>query len=187
MQRTGESQSVLDLAESAPNMLEAAVAVTTGRLNLSSTLETRRRIVRGDSVAISYFRFELARQVAAALLWMDRQVRAVYEAPDELVAEEAAPEPPDLGAPLRIYIEVENHTPALDAAIDALSAALSLSLDAMTPYPPRRCIEALVINNHNRRLLQPGRYGYRPAPTLLAGREQPVAVSGAPVRLGAAW
>lgn len=186
MQRIGEPQSVLNLGESAPNMLAAAIAVTTGRLNLSSTLETRRRIVRGDSVAVSYFRFELARQVAAALLWMDRQVRAVYEEPDELVAEEVAPEPPDLGAPLRILIDVENHTPALDAAIDALSDALRLSLDAMTPYPPRRSIEALVINHHNKRLLQPGRYGYRPAPTLLAGRDQPVSVSGAPVRLSAA-
>lgn len=172
MQHTEAYTAVLDLAESAPNMVDAAVAVTTGRMNLSSPLEVRRRIVRGDAAAVGYFRFELARQVAAALLWMDRQVRAVYEEPEVPAAEEVAPDLLALDDPLRLYVEVDIHTPALDAALDALSDALSQAIDSMTPRPSRRFIEAIIIDRHNHRLLQPGPYGYRPAPILLAAREQ---------------
>lgn len=171
MQKTITDTAILDLAESAPNMVEAAVAVTTGRLNLASPLEVRRRIVRGDATAIGYFRFELARQVAAALLWMDRHVQAVYDEQDAPEAEEALPAEPTLDQPLRLFVEVDVETPALSAAVDALSDALSRAIDSMTPRPPRRLIEAIVIDERNRRLLQPGRYGYRPAPLLLAARE----------------
>ena len=131
MQRTDTDTAVLDLAESAPNMIEAAVAVTTGRLNLASPLEVRRRIVRGDATAIGYFRFELGRQVAAALLWMDRHVRAVYDEQDVPAGDEVAPEEPTLDQPLRLYVEVDVQTPALGAAVEALSEALSRALDSV--------------------------------------------------------
>jgi hypothetical protein len=60
-------------------MVNAAVAVATGKANLASTACTLARLREGDIEAANAFRHELARQVAAALLMLDPAVLEVYQ------------------------------------------------------------------------------------------------------------
>lgn len=178
---TTHGATILDLEGTARNMVDAAVAVTTGRLHLASPLEVRRRIVRGDATALTYFRHELARQVATTLLWIDRRVQAVYEEQDVPPGEEVVPEEPAIDQPLRLFIEVDVSSPALGAAVDALSDALSAAIDSMSPRRPRRMIDAIVVDARERqRFLRSSRDGYRPPPLLLAAREQIAALDCEP-------
>jgi hypothetical protein len=161
----------VDLEETVRNMVDAAVAVTTGRLHLASPADVRCRLVAGDAAAVSYFRFELARQIAAALLWMDARVVAVYQEQDVPEGEELAPAEPTFGEPLRILVHVEYQTPALRAVLDALNEGLTQVIGGLLsePHPGHRGhIHATVIDDPDSPLLRSRAYGFRPPPTLLA-------------------
>lgn len=166
---TGWDHLTVDLVDTASAMIDAAAIGVASRLNLSSPGAVAERLRRGDVLAISYFRLELSGQIATALLSMDPYVIAVYEEQDGLepgqCAEGPAPEP------LRLFVEVECETPALRMVIDALDEALSQTIDGLLPAPPRGYIEAIVVDDHNRRLLRPRTNAYRSAPILLLARE----------------
>lgn len=168
--RSGHIASV-DLVETAVNMIDAAVAVTTGRLHCVSPQETRCRLVKNDPVAVSYFRFELARQVAVALVMMDPHVIAVFEDQDVPPGDELEPAEASLTEPLRLFIEVEFQTAALRTLIDSLNEALGQTIRDILPVPPRGMIDAIIVDDGNSRLLRARAFGYRPAPLLLASGE----------------
>jgi hypothetical protein len=172
MTLTNRTNATVDLVDTAGNMIDAAAAVVTGRLHLSSPQDVRTRLLKGDTLAITYFRFELARQVGSALLAMDPRVVAVYEEQDAPTGEEMAPEDASFTEPLRLFVEVDQKTPALSAVIDSLNEALSHAIGGLLPEPPHGYIEAIVIDERNSRLLRPRAWGHRPAPALLASREE---------------
>ncbi len=169
----GRNNLTVDLVETASNMIDAATAVVTGRLHLASPRDVRALLLQGDPRASSYFRYELARQVAAALLTMDPYVIAVYEDQDVPESAEVAPAEATLEEPLRLFVEVEYETPALRTVISALDEALGQAIGGLLPEPPRGSIEAIVVDERNRRLLRPRANGYRPAPVLLIARDAP--------------
>jgi hypothetical protein len=165
-------RATVDLAEVTPQMVNAAVAVATGRLRLGNTTETRRRLVAGDADASMYFRFELARQIASLLLSLDSNVIAVYEEQDVPAAEELAPEQPTIFEPISLIVRVELRTPALDAIVNALNDALSEAIGRdLTPLQGGY-LDIRVVTERETRHLRPRAYGYRPAPLLLAAREE---------------
>ncbi|HAX23856.1 MAG TPA: hypothetical protein DEU95_13215 [Chloroflexi bacterium] len=168
---TGWSNLAVDLVDTTSNMIDAAAAVVTGRLHLDSPRDVRARLLSGDALAISYFRFELSRQIASALLTMDPYVIAVYEEQDVPESEDVTPVEASFAEPLKLFVEVACKTPVLPAVIDALNEALSQAIGGLLPEPPRGYIEAIVVDEDNRRLLRPRAYGYHPAPILLAARE----------------
>lgn len=171
MSTLNRSELTVDLEKTTLNAIDAAVAVTTGRLRLASPQEVRSRLVKGDPAAVAAFRFELARQIAAVLLWTDPYVIAVYEEQEIPPGEELWAEDATLAEPLRLFVEVEILTPALHAVINALNQSLSRAMGGLLPEPPRGYIDATVIDDPNHRLLKPRARGYRPAPVLLAARD----------------
>jgi hypothetical protein len=154
----------LDLGEKAQKMVEAAVAVTTGRLHLRSPREALDRLHTDDPAAVAYFRYELARQIAAALLMMDSQVIAVFEDGDVLDGD------PGLTGPMRLVIQVRHRTAALRMVIGALDQALGQAFAEMVSEPPSNLIEAIVVDSCNSRLLEVRRDGLRLLPRLLTHR-----------------
>jgi hypothetical protein len=172
MSTLDRGELTVDLEKTTLNAIDAAVAVTTGRLKLASPQEVRSRLFKGEPSAVAAFRFELARQVAAVLLWTDPYVKAVYEEQEIPPGEELWAEDATLAEPLRLFVEVEILTPALHAVINALNQSLSRAMGGLLPEPPRGYIYATVIDEPNHRLLKPRAYGYRPAPTLLAARDE---------------
>jgi hypothetical protein len=168
---TVRDSATVNLEETTLNLIDAAVAVTTGRLHLASPRDVRSRLVMGDPLTVDYFRSELARQLAVTVLWLDPHVRAVYEDQDVPPGEELAPAVATLAEPLRLFVEVNFRTPALDAVITALNQALSAVLGEMLPQPPGGYLAVTIVDEGNRRLLRPRANGYRPAPVLLAGRD----------------
>jgi hypothetical protein len=174
MSLTNRTNATVDLVDTAGNMIDAAAAVVTGRLHLSSPQDVRTRLLKGDTLAIAYFRYELAIQVASALLAMDPHVIAVYEEQDVPASDDQPAEDATFTEPLRLFVEVENKTPALQAVIDSLNEALSHAVGGLLPEPPHGYIEAIVVDERNSRLLRPRAWGHRPAPALLASREETV-------------
>ena len=171
MSMLDRGELTVDLEKTTLNAIDAAVAVTTGRLKLTSPQEVRSRLFNGDPTAVSAFRFELARQIAAVLLWTDPYVIAVYEEQEIPPGEELWAEDATLTEPLRLFVEVEILTPALHAVINALNQSLSRAMGGLLPEPPRGYIDATVIDERDHRLLKPRAYGYRPAPVMLAARD----------------
>lgn len=155
----------LDLIETTQKMIDAAAAVTTGRLHLSSPTETRFLLVEDDPLAVSYFRYELGRQIAGALLMMDPNVLAVFEDRDLCGHEDVS-----IGDPLRLFVQVTARTFALTTVIAALNQALGQAFLDLLPDAPEGLIEAIIVDDRDSRLLQIGVSGFRPAPVLLAGR-----------------
>lgn len=172
---------LVDLVETADNMIDAAVAVATGKLHCTSPRDTRCRLVKGDPLAISYFRFELARQVAVALVMMDPHVIAVYEDQDVPPGDELEPAEASLTEPLRLFIEVAFQTAALRSLIESLNEALAETISNILPVPPGGMIDAIVVDDGNSRLLRAKAFGYRPAPLLLASAEDSF-TDGSPIQ-----
>lgn len=164
--------TTIDLAALAPRLVEAAVAVTTGRMHLSATSDTRRRLIQGDAVAAGYFRHELARNVAALLLHLDSNVVGVYEEHDLPEAEEMAPEQPACFDPLRLIVCVEVRTPAIDVVIRGLGQALADASSLEALIPGGSLLQASIVERRDARL-RPRALGFRPAPTVLAERDEP--------------
>lgn len=165
-------RATVDLADVAPQMVSAAVAVATGRLRLGNVTETRRRLIAGDADASMYFRFELSRQIASLLLSLDSNVIAVYEEQDVPAAEECAPEQPTMFEPIGLIVRVELRTSALDAIVNALNDALSEAIGRDLTPMAAGYLDIQVVTERDARQLRPRAYGYRPAPLLLAAREE---------------
>lgn len=165
-------RATVDLAEIAPQMVNAAVAVATGRLRLGNVTETRRRLIAGEANASMYFRFELARQVASLLLSLDSNVVAVYEEQDVPAAEECAPEQPTMFEPIGLIVRVELRTSALDAIVSALNDALDEAIGRDLTCLPDGYLDIRIVTERETRQLRPRAFGYRPAPLLLAAREE---------------
>jgi hypothetical protein len=164
--------STLDLVETASRMIDAAVAVTTGRLQRASVQETRQLLLRSDATALTYFRFELARQVAVMLVMMDPQVVAVFEDQDVPEAEEVAPPAPTLADPIRLIVHAEFETVALTALVRAVNDALSRAISDAFLQPPDRLVQTTIVDDRHNRLLRARAFGFRPAPIMLAARDE---------------
>jgi hypothetical protein len=167
--------TTLDLVEMVDHMVGAAAAVTTGRLSLADPADARFHIVRGDPDALAYFRFELARQVAGVLVWLEPQVTAVFEEQTAPPGEELEPEPPTHTEPLRLIVQVESEPPTLRSVIDALNEAFRQVMFDVLPLPPGGLLRAVIVDADMAHLLRASAYGYRPAPLLLASRANTLA------------
>jgi hypothetical protein len=160
---TPTTNKPLDLVETAHKMMNAAAAVTTGRLHLSSPEDALALLAHGDEQAISNFRLELARQIASALLMMDPHVVAVFEDRDTLVSTA-------LDEPLRLWVQVRHRTAALNTVIDALNQALGQAFAVISPDPPRDLVETIIIDERDSRILNVRVSRLSPAPVLLVQR-----------------
>jgi len=154
----------LDLVETAHKMLDAAAAVTTGRLHLASPEEAVRHLKDGDPLAVYYFRHELARQIAGALLMMDSCVVAVFE--DREGGRSGAY---GLSDPLRLWVQVTYCTAALKTVIAALDEALGQAHEDLFGQPVSPVIKAIIVDAHDDGLLRAGITSFA-APVLLAHR-----------------
>ena len=170
MQLPTERKTPLDLVDTTQRMIDAAAAVTTGRLHLSSPTETRFLLVEGDQLAVSYFRHELARQIAGALLMMDPNVIAVFEDRDHPESEDLIPPEIAIAEPLRLFVHVKCRTAALSMVIEALNQALSQAFTDLLDEPPQDLIETIIVDDRDRRLLEVRIDGFYPEPVLLATR-----------------
>jgi hypothetical protein len=165
----GNTRTV-DLLDRAERMIEAAVAVTTGRMHLDAPQEARALLFQGDERAVLYFRHELGRQIASALLMMDQQVISVFEDQDVPDSEEEIPPATRLADPLRLFVRVEFETPVIIALVSAIGESLSHALVDAMPHQPHGFIQATIITDANSRLLRSRAHGYRPVPVLLGSR-----------------
>jgi hypothetical protein len=74
--------------------------------------------------------------------------------------------------PIGLIVRVELRTSALDAIVNALSDALSEAIGRdLTPLVAGY-LDIQVVTERDARQLRPRAYGYRPAPLLLAAREE---------------
>lgn len=160
----------LDIERMSPKMIDAALAVTAGKLRLSSTAQAFCKLAAGDPAATGYFRYELARQVAGALLMIDRNVLAVYEEQDPVV-EEIGADPPQLFAPLRVLVRVRWETAALRPVLDDINSALSDALRESMGRPRAPFVVATVICDDDAWVVGSRDRLHRPAPQLLADRD----------------
>jgi len=154
-----------ELDHAAPQMIEQAVAVTARRMHLPTPLSAFARLEANDPTAVSYFRYELARQVALLLLRYDRNVVALYE------EQELAPPEASLYDALRVYVLVEQDTRALDHLLEALDRALVTAIAQRFGQPPSRYLHAVVVDRARANLLRPRAHGHRPRPALVLARE----------------
>lgn len=161
-----------EISTTAPNMIDAAVAVTAGKLGLASPEQALDALHREQPVALSYFRYQLARQAATTLLRSDDQVVAIYEEQSVPEAEDAASTPERLADPLRLYVLAEQDTAALRALIEALDGALVDAIWQRFQQPVAGLLDVVVVDRTRADLLRPRAYGYRPGPTLIIGRDE---------------
>lgn len=166
-----------ELAQTAPQMIDAAAAVTARRMHLPTTLAAVARLQANDPTAVSYFRYEMARQVALLLLRYDRHVVALYEEQDVPDGEELAPEV-SLYDGLRVYVLVEYATHALDHLLEALDRALTAAITERFGRPLGRYLHAVVVDPARADLLRPRARGFRPRPALVLSRESHAETSG---------
>ncbi|MBX6341492.1 MAG: hypothetical protein IRY97_03465, partial [Thermomicrobiaceae bacterium] len=136
-------------------------------MRLGSQEEARSRLRQDDALAVGYFRFEMARQIATLLLRADELVLAVYEEQDVPESEELPAPPVSLRDPLRLYVLVERDTAALRSLIAALDRALAEALAAHFGAPMTSVLDALVVEAREAGRLGPRALGFRPAPALL--------------------
>ena len=155
----------LDLIETAQAMLDASTAVTTGLLHLASPAEVVRLLSRGDQLALYYYRHELARQVASAVLMMDSRVVAVFEDRDAGAAGAVG-----IKEPLRLWVQVTQQTAALHTVLDALNEALGEAHAVLFGEAPDDAIDTIVVDEDDDRLLRAGITSSSSAPVLLVHR-----------------
>ncbi|MDI3340040.1 MAG: hypothetical protein QJR03_05865 [Sphaerobacter sp.] len=166
-----------ELTATTPGMIDAAAAVTARRMHLPTPEAALERLRVNDPTALSYFRYELARQVGELLLRYDRHVVALYEEQEVPDGEELAPPEISLHDPLRVYVLVEHATHALDQLLAALDDALTEALAARFGRPAARCLHAVVVEEAQAALIRPRARGYRPRPALILSRETASATS----------
>lgn len=145
------------------NMVDAALAVTTGLMQLPSPVETRSALGQGQSEVVSTFRHELARQVASSLLMVDDFVYAIYE--ERLDGND------DLTRPFRIWVVARYRSSTLYATIDNLNDAL---MDAISDIAGKRLpalIQSFIVDERDSYLLRGREFWSGNEPVLLASRQ----------------
>jgi hypothetical protein len=159
----------IDLESIAPNMLDAALAVTAGRMNLATKAQAFCRLAAGESAATTYFRHELGRQVAMALLLIDPQVLEIYEEQDSVIDEIGA-DPPVLFSPLRVLVRVCRQTAALRPVLDDLNGALCRAVSELLGRSLPRAVEFAVVADCDVWILAGRSHLHCAGPQLLAQR-----------------
>jgi hypothetical protein len=160
----------VEIEQIAPKMLEAAFAVTAGRMQLPSAAQAFCKLAAGDAAATTYFRHELARQIAMLLLMVDQNVLAVYDE-QEAVVEEIGADTPHVFAPLRLLVRVRWETATLRPVLDDINAALCQALYESMGRPVTCFANAVVLADSEAWILD-GRHSlHRPGPELLAARD----------------
>jgi hypothetical protein len=148
-------------------MIDAAVAVATGKGNLSCPSQTLELLRQGDQNLAAAFRTELTRQAAATLLMLDRSVIDVYQ------ENTWVPEPSDhseLEQPIRLWVVALHRTPSLYASIDRLNAALVEEYATVCSTPPLSLLMTIVVDERDGYLLRGSDFWNGEAPVLLASR-----------------
>jgi hypothetical protein len=160
----------VEIEKVAPKMLDAAFAVTAGRMQLPSAAQAFCKLAAGDAAATTYFLHELARQIAILLLMVDQNVLEVYEE-QEAVIEEIGADPPLLFAPLRLLVRVRWETATLRPVLDDVNATLRQALHESMGRPVTSFVNAVVIADSDAWILDGRHRLHRPSPELLAARD----------------
>jgi hypothetical protein len=163
---------VEDLTQSARNMVDGALAVTTGRLRLEDPEVALGRVVDNEATALEYFRHELAHQIAMLLLRMDSQVITVYKEHELPEAEEFGTPPLRLTDPIRLVVYSERETAALRSLVEALDQSLVDVLSGHCGNVPCGLIDVDIIDQAQARRVNASAGGFRPPPMELVSRRR---------------
>jgi hypothetical protein len=164
--------TVEDLSTATRNIVDGAVAVTTGRLHLDSPEEASARILNEDVTALEYFRHELAHQIAMLLLRMDSEVIAVYKEHEIPEAEEFGTPSLRLNDPIHLVVYSQRETAALRSLIEAVDRSLVDVLSERCGSIAPGLIHADIIDDGvQARRVNASAGGFRPPPTKLVSRE----------------
>jgi hypothetical protein len=156
-----------NLDATARKMIDAAVAVTTGQVGLSSPAETMQRLQQREVHAVATFRRELARQIGGAIVMLDEHVDAVYDEPMPVATGDQAPHP---GRPYRLWIVARLRTGTLYERLEALNQSLVQAFALIDDSRASLLIETLVLDARDACLLNGGWQGQASVPQLLASR-----------------
>jgi hypothetical protein len=162
--------TVQDLRASAKNMVDGAIAVTTGRLHLDRPADTLERIINNDSTALEYFRHELAHQIAVLLIQMDPSVGSVYKEHELPEAEELGTPMLNLGDPLFLVVYSRRETAALRSLASALDQSLVDVLSEFSGSIAPGLLHIDIIDEVRARRANARAGGFRPPPTKLVER-----------------
>jgi hypothetical protein len=161
---------VEDLAVSARNMVDVAIAVTTGRMHLDDPSDARTMVFGNDAAALQYFRHELAHQVAMLLMRLDSSVVDVsleHELPE---AEEFGTPNLDIADPIRLIVQADRNSAALRSLISAIDTSLVDVLCAECGRIAPGLINVEIIDQAQARRFSSRAGGFRPPPTILVTR-----------------
>ncbi|TVR73915.1 MAG: hypothetical protein EA415_06740 [Sphaerobacteraceae bacterium] len=161
---------VEDLSRASRNMLDGAIAVTTGRLHLESPSEALDQILENELSALEYFRHELAHQVGILLVRMDCSVTAVYKEHELPEAEELGTPALELTDPIYLVVRAERETAALRALVEAIDSSLVDALSAHCGRIAPGLIHVDIIDQAQARRVVERAGGFRPPPTILVSR-----------------
>jgi hypothetical protein len=161
---------VEDLARSVRNMVDGAVAVTTGRLHLDRPEHALERLLSDELTALEYFRHELAHQIGMLLIRMDSGVEAVYKEHELPEAEELGTPSLKLTDPVHLVVRADRETAALRSLVSAIDSSV---VDVLSDYCGRIApglIHVDIINQAQARRVVGRAGGFRPPPTILVSR-----------------
>lgn len=161
----------VDLIPAAENMVDVAVAVATGRLNLQNPDETRALLAGNDRAALEYFRHELAHQLSMLIMRTDTNVLAVYKEHEIPEAEEFGTPALSLADPLYLVVYSERETAALRSLISALDQVLAEVLSDRINTVRSGLIVVETVNPARSRSAIARARSFRPPPMLLVSRE----------------
>lgn len=148
-------------------MIDAAVAVATGKGKLSCPAETIKLLRQGHPALAVAFRTELSRQIAATLLMLDQTVIEVYQ---ERARELGSCVHPQLDQPIRLWVVARHRTPSLYASIDRLNEALVQAYATVYCTPPLSLLQTIVVDERDGYLLRGSDFWHGDDPALLASR-----------------
>ncbi len=163
-------EMVEDLALSAGNMVDGAIAVSAGRLHLEDPSQALTLLIEHDATALEYFRHELSHQIAMALMRFDGSVQAVYKEHELPEAEEFGTPQLRINDPLYLVVYSERETVALRSLICALDRSLVDALSEHCGQMAPGLINAEIINPAHARRVYASAGGFRPPPVKLVSR-----------------
>lgn len=161
---------VEDLTRSTRNMVDGAIAVTTGRLHLDHPQDALERILANDLTALEYFRHELAHQVGMLLVRMDSDVATVYMEHELPEAEELGTPALRLTDPVHLVIRADRETAALRSLVRAIDSSI---VDVLSEYCGRIAAGLIlvdIIDQDQARRINASAGGFRPPATILVSR-----------------
>jgi len=115
----------LDLVTTIESVVTKALNSSANKMGLDNVKALISRMKEGDSVAFSYYNYNIAKQLAEVLGSWDKDIRAVYAhdyegaTPEEACFENASP-----FSLVRMIIWAERKTKALDALVEAIDHAM---------------------------------------------------------------